>query len=133
MQLKCGEVHFNRITVKDHPTIDELIREAERAGMNVRREHIQAMNLNCSVQGIRAFTWMDWHFNLVGDQQPNRDEIHLETQYCKTVYEEFLSDETLSQSPDAKDPVSYAEFCRLWLTLFPHVRTREYKQVTGEF
>lgn len=91
------------------------------------------MNLPSSVQGLRAFSWMDWHFNLVGDQQPNRDEIHLETQYCSTVYEEFLQDEALSMSPDAKDPISYPEFCRLWLTVFSHVRLREYKQVSGTY
>ena len=65
---------------------------------------------------------------IVGDQVPNSDgEIHLEKQQKKDIWQEYVDDFTYR----GRQWMTYANFCKLWQSSFPHVKIREYKQVSG--
>lgn len=111
---------------------EALIKEAEQSGIHLDVEQIQAMKIPNTPESLRAFGWMDWYFNLVGDKQPNSVQIQLETQTIQGVYEEFVEHENASKSPQAKNVMCMQTFFKLWKLVFPHVRIREYKDVCGK-
>jgi hypothetical protein len=64
----------------------------------------------------------------LGDQVPNSDgQIHLEKQLKKDIWKEYVDDFEYRCRPS----MSYTNFCKLWQSSFPHVKIREYKQVSG--
>jgi len=92
--------------------------------------------------------WLSRYFSLVGDSQPNLDEIHLEAQDMKDIWEEYVTDaeeiykqvylllkvtvhliffDSLQDSH-----LSYANFIKLWTKCWSYVRIRQYKNVTGK-
>jgi hypothetical protein len=59
---------------------------------------------------------------------PNTDgHIHLEKQLKKGIFDEYVGDFEYRGRP----PLSYDAFCKLWRDSFPHVKIRNYKQVSG--
>jgi hypothetical protein len=59
---------------------------------------------------------------------PNTDGyIHLEKQLKKGIWEEYVGDFEYR----GRAPLSYDAFCRIWRDSFPHVKIRNYKQVSG--
>ncbi len=65
----------------------------------------------------------------VGDLIPNKaGEIHLEPVYSSVVYNEYVMDfESLNE-----EFLSLRRFLELWEILFPHVKVRKYKAVSGK-
>ncbi|MFN9910556.1 MAG: hypothetical protein ACK56F_31340, partial [bacterium] len=59
---------------------------------------------------------------MVGDVMPNLNEIHLEPIFVKVVWEDHVD--------DLKG--SLIQFGQMWLDLFPHVKVRQFKAVTGK-
>ena len=59
---------------------------------------------------------------------PNTDgEIHLEKQLNRGIYEEYVNDFEYR----GRKSMSYENFCLTWRKSFPHVKIRQYKQVSG--
>ena len=91
---------------------------------------IDNMKMPLSAKAYYCVGWMKEFFDLVGDHNPNSNEIHLEKQDKKEIYDLYLA--KFEGILDNEDIVSYSYFNRLWDKLFSHVRIREYKAVTGK-
>jgi hypothetical protein len=76
-----------------------------------------------------AKAWMSVFFQMVGDQIPNSNEIHLETQDKLEIWAEYVWDMHFLGEYEA---LCYTKFLELWDLVFPHVRIRVYKAVTGK-
>ena len=76
-----------------------------------------------------ARAWMSVFFAMVGDQIPNSNEIHLETQEKLEIWAEYVWDMFHLFEDNA---LCYSKFLDLWDTVFPHVKIRVYKDVTGK-
>ena len=71
-------------------------------------------------------------FDTMGDKVPNRSggEIHLELVEKMEIWEEYVGTCTKVYRDDTY--LSYQRFVKLWDQLFPHVKIRAYKQVSGK-
>lgn len=76
-----------------------------------------------------AAAWLDAFFDLVGDKIPNSNEIHLETQDKFEIWAEYVWDMFHLCEDQA---LCYSNFLKLWDLVFPHVKIRVYKAVTGK-
>lgn len=126
------------VNIKHHPEagtmIKEIIRKTHRQGVNLSREQLSRMQLPNTVDSLAMYGWMDFYFDLVGDDQPNEDEIHLDPVPIKTVYEEYVSDAVDSSAGSGLGlkPLSKDSFCKMWKQCFPYVKVRCYKNVDGK-
>jgi hypothetical protein len=76
-----------------------------------------------------AKSWLSVFFHMVGDQIPNSIEIHLETQEKIEIWAEYVWDMyTLGEY----EALCYSKLLELWDLVFPHVKIRVYKAVTGK-
>ena len=75
------------------------------------------------------YTWMKGYFELIGDDQPALDEVHLDPIDKKDIYTEYVK-ETIYI--DGLKPLSKSRFENMWLDCFSHVKIREYKACTGK-
>ena len=78
----------------------------------------------------KTLIFLDEYFKLVGDQMPNSNEVHIDSITYVELHKEYyyrLFDEQLDE------PVfSYDRFIKFIKLLFPHIRIREYKAVSGK-
>ena len=92
-------------------------------------QHMQALKLSRKPPATTAFAWMHNFFEMVGDKMPNLDgEIHLEPILIRVVWEEYVDDLKGGVTPT----ISLSEFGKMWSDLFPHVKIRQFKAVTGK-
>lgn len=76
---------------------------------------------------------MNHYFNLVGHPVPNgNDELHIEAQQFREVWKEYKEDLVIYFKEDEHSILSYSAFIKLWITAFPDVKIRMYKQVAGK-
>jgi hypothetical protein len=68
---------------------------------------------------------MNFFFELMGDQMPSSDDVHLEPIYVHEVWTEYKTD--MESVGNAWLDVS--TFGKLWTACFPHVKIREHKAV----
>ena len=52
---------------------------AEAYGFKMSNEQMAMMRIPNGTKSLMAYTWMESTFGLIGDVQPNCDEIHLES------------------------------------------------------
>ena len=52
---------------------------AEAYGFQMSNDQIAMMRVPNGTKSLMAYTWMETTFALIGDVQPNCDEIHLES------------------------------------------------------
>lgn len=71
----------------------------------------------------QAVAWMGSFFRQVGDQVPNSNEIHLESQPIKPIWEEYCNHARNSK----RTYIAYATFTKLWKKVFPYVKLWKYK------
>ena len=69
---------------------------------------------------------MEDYFSLLADPTPNGKEIHLDPINKKEIYEEYEQD----MNDIFEEPLSSTTFLKVWNDAFPHVKIREYKQVS---
>jgi hypothetical protein len=87
---------------------------------------------------LATYGWMQNYFKLVGDFQPNRDnEIHLEPCTVKSIYDEYVfdMDQELYEEKTTSNrgfKLQFSSFCEFWKLIFPTVRIREFKAVSGK-
>ena len=75
------------------------------------------------------FSWMHYHFSLVGDTVPNsHGELHLEPIERHEVHDEYK----LDMDAYKLHSMSLSYFEQMWHMCFPYVRIREFKNVTGK-
>ena len=82
-------------------------------------EHGNLGKKRCAPKSDEAKAWMKRYFELIGDQMPNCNQIHLpswETQ--KDVYQRYVSD---MQQQNIEGVVSLKTFYRLWNEDYSHV------------
>lgn len=108
--------------------IKAILKVADERGMDLTRQQIQAMSIPNTDQSVRCFAWMDYYFNLLGDDIPNADEKHLEPIPCTEIHAEYVADMTR----EGCEPLTYVAWGEIWTTLFPHVKVRQFKAVTGK-
>lgn len=82
-----------------------------------------------SYKSLACYVWMHNYFDLVGDQAPNSGgEIHLDPTTKEEIYTEYVMDME-SVGEERLDPSNFRD---LWKTCFPHVKIKEFKNVTGK-
>jgi hypothetical protein len=93
--------------------------------------HFQLMNANTTPVQMRCIVWMDNYFRSIGDQNPTRDEIHLDAGEKKQIYGVYLNDQRRALY-SGEEVYSERSFLRTWETVFSHVKIRQYKAVSGK-
>ena len=90
---------------------------------------VEVNNIPESEAGFICTTFlMDW-FQLAGEQEPNANEIHIDHITHVEVFEEYKSDPYVN----SHDKVyGYDAFVKIWREVFPKVKIRQYKNVTGK-
>lgn len=84
--------------------------------LNTRQ--IGALNVPNSAASLMMYSWMEFYFNLIGDQEPNTDgEIHLEPVRVKEIYQEYCNDLVLG----GYKALSESQFGNMWLRCFRFV------------
>lgn len=123
-----GHSKFTDKTAYSVKSAKQMQKEWTTAAPELNVTHAEARQISSAnnVKAKIAEAWMDMFFDLVGDKIPNsKDEIHLEPQEKKEIWEEYQSDcfELLLD----EDPMGYDAFLKLWDEAFPHVSIRIFK------
>ena len=108
-----------------------LKKDNDNLGISLSREQMQAINIPRTQQSLAAYGWLKCHFELVGDDMPNKDEVHLEPCNRTEIDAEYLSD-MVADAFSFVEPLTYERFCFLWDEVFPFVKIRMFKAVTGK-
>jgi hypothetical protein len=108
--------------------LKQLVTYSEMKGLQLTWQQLAAAVIPNSVAALNAYGWMNNFFELTGDVQPNSNEIHLEPQEVKSIYEEYFGFDEQSDYMY----LSYPQFVQLWKHCFPYVKIREFKAVTGK-
>ena len=64
----------------------------QKHNIHLSREQIGLMNLPNSFNSINMYAWMKDYFYLVGDDEPDNDEIHLDPINIVDVYNQYKFD-----------------------------------------
>jgi len=85
-----------------------------------------------SEKQLKAKTWMQSFFKLVGDNAPNKaEEIHLDSCFTRnSIYNEYKS--TMTVWYGDTEFLSISAFGTTWKSCFPHVKVRKFKAVSGK-
>ena len=75
-----------------------------------------------------CYNWLENHFKLSGDNEPNSNEIHLDTVNKKDIYAEYVDESILYDF----DPLRETQFNKIWQNSFPYVKIRKYKACSGK-
>jgi hypothetical protein len=75
--------------------------------------------------------WMHDTFKKIGDHNPTRKEIHLDYGKKIGIYNMYQGTLRSFNIPET-NIVSYNRFNEIWALIFPFVKTRKYKSVTGK-
>jgi hypothetical protein len=75
---------------------------------------------------IETFIWFRDHFDLIGDSMPNTDgEIHIDKIEKQDIYIMYVNEV-------AKDCLTYSSWLKFWKKVFPNVKIRQWKNVSGK-
>jgi len=102
--------------------VKELCRRAELRGYALDKYEMAALAIPNNSQALECFAWMDDHFDLVCESEPNSGHMTMEPITFEEVYDEYLWDCDLIKSA----VVSLTSFRRIWNGCFPHVLRRPY-------
>eukprot|EP01036_Dinobryon_divergens_P037208 gene37208-48631_t len=108
--------------------INEILKIAKSKGYGLSREQIQSLSIPNTAQSVRCFAWMDYYFRLLGDEMPNMNETHLEPTTLLDIHSEYSAD----MKREGLTPLVYSVWTVFWKNVFPHVKVREFKAVTGK-
>jgi len=88
-------------------------------------DHLRYSILNGSDEQTECYFWFEDYFKFAGDHMPNSKEIHLDNQPLFRLYNMYKT-ECLGESVD------YTRWRSIWNDLFPHVKMRVFKSVSGK-
>jgi hypothetical protein len=109
--------------------IDEMKKVADKMGLSLSPEQLGTIGMSNTLEMLTLASWMKEYFHTCGDTTPNRNrEIHLEPVEKKAIYEEYRADLFFN----LQTPLSFSSFNRCWNTVFPFVKIREFKSVSGK-
>jgi len=108
--VKCNEKAIENKTEK-------LKQLAERMNFSLSKSQLSAVMIPNKPKYLFAYAWLERYFDLVGDQELNCNEIHLEPVTLEEVYVEYLRDTDNKYHPN--DYASKKHLTRLWLLCFP--------------
>ena len=63
---------------------------ANKRGDFLNHDQIVALQIPNTVESLSCYAWMSLFFDLMGDVQPNKKEIHLEAISQKEIYDEVF-------------------------------------------
>lgn len=121
---------FN-VSAKPPKTVLKGIKDLLAAnGKKITRGTALALAMTDSPVSCVAKAWMTSFFELVGDKEPNRDEIHLDSFHTiHSIYDEYVGSVNELFTEVEKSFLSFTAFNNLWKLAFPYVKLRVYKQV----
>ena len=109
-------------------TTDCIHQFAVDYGVDLIPHQIGSMRLPLTEKSMMCSSWMNYYFNLIGDQVPNADhELHLEAIPKKEVYKEYVHD----MESRNEECLTVQVFVKLWKDVFPYVKVRKYKSSCG--
>ncbi|XP_028516072.1 uncharacterized protein LOC110243076 isoform X2 [Exaiptasia diaphana] len=83
------------------------------------RELTKTRTRRLSEKRLLTENWMEHYFKVVGDKMPNAGTIHLPSYLDKRAIYKTMSDEMKDKG---QQPTHYSVFCKLFHTVFPHVK-----------
>jgi hypothetical protein len=98
-------------------------------------DHFAYACLPQTARYLQAYYWMKAFFELECESPPNNGNISELTAALydkKIVYDLYEKEILLDHPSDEHLPLSYSEFLDLWLTVYPNVKVKEYKSVSGK-
>lgn len=98
---------------------------AETNQITFTRNQRSALSMPNGSNSIRAYAWMNDHFSFIGDEQPGKGEIHIDSVEKREVYGEYLLDFGANDMMDKS--VAESTFCQVWQHCLPFVKIRKYK------
>jgi hypothetical protein len=101
---------------------------ADSFGITLSFTQMAAMQIPNTEASLSCFAWMHTFFDMVGDKEPDREEIHLDAQPIRAIHDEY-KDLMVSLSAPF---LGYSNFINVWKSCFSHVKIREYKAVSGK-
>lgn len=105
---------------------------AKRYNIQLSRDEVAASVLPSGEGAVNCYVWLKEYFGNCGDDQPNRNQIHLDHTTKLEIYDEYVFDLRLAEHDD-RSLLSYSSFVNdVWNTCFPYVRIREYKACSGK-
>jgi hypothetical protein len=96
---------------------DRVMAVAQELGIIVTKEQLAAMNLPNVPKYVHAYAWLSRYFYLVGDQQPNSEQIQLDPITVDELYKLYIFDN--EGKVDAISLVTKEKLGKVWLTCFP--------------
>lgn len=108
--VKCDESAIAKKTEK-------LQLLARQMNFTLSSDQLAAMMMPNKSKYIFAYAWMKRFFELIGDSEPNADEIHVEPISIEEVYQEYLKDNQRCYAP--QEFASKKQIAKLWLLCFP--------------
>ena len=130
-EIKSGVVKTARkITHRYSKVKGDFAKLVESCGVSkvVSLKKLYIAKLPNTEAAHHLYCWLQNYFDLSGDQEPNCDEIHLDTVTKKAVYNEYLNESTVY----GFNPLGISAFKQIWSDCFPYVKIREYKAVSGK-
>lgn len=95
--------------------LKELELMCQNRGFQLSLDEKACVYLPNTEESLQCYTWMKNHFSLIGDIEPNSQEIHLEPCFIKDIYEEYK----LDQEVDGNQYLKSTQFGLMWQKCFP--------------
>lgn len=102
--------------------VKSLCRLAESRGYALDRYEVAALAIPNNSAALTCFAWMDDHFDLVAESEPNSAHMTIEPISFNEIYDEYATDLGMCK----ETTVSLTSFRRIWNGCFPHVQRRPY-------
>jgi len=107
--------------------VRELQAIMNRVGYKLDTLQIAAMCIPNTSASLTCFAWMQDHFDLVAENEPNQIAMTLDPIPYEEIYDEYL----LDMGPVHEATVSMKTFRSIWNACFPHVHVREWIALSG--
>lgn len=125
--IKMGHRNFDTVLSDNRNITETIINSASVVAKNhnitLSTEQIAAFHLLNSPAQIYLYGWMKAHFALIGDEEPNCQEIHIDPVTVKDIYQDYVADchftYNVDEAANAKMLASYNTFCSVWKDCFP--------------
>ena len=135
-QMKVRENQGGADSLEDPHAVLTLESVFDKFGMDLdfyRFHYKSFMNVEAvpdSEGSLVAVSWLSDYFDMVGEQQPDTFEINYDPINLSDIWTEYKDSPIVTDT--TAEIVSYAQFTFLIRTVFPNVKQRAYKSVTGK-
>jgi hypothetical protein len=108
--VKCKESSIAKRT-------EQLQLVAQRMNFTLSSNQLAAVMIPNTPKYLFTYAWLERYFHLIGDKEPNSEEIHLEPITIGEVYQEYLRDNINCFHP--QDYASRKHIAKIWIACFP--------------